>query len=61
VQRFVVTIEGPGFTDIQEIELPKLPAEGDTLETKYGTCIVSQAEALPPGAQHDGKIVCSYS
>ena len=40
MQQFIVTIEGHGFTDVEEIELPRLPADGDPLDTKYGTCIV---------------------
>lgn len=61
MQRFIVTIEGPGFNDVDEIELPELPAEGEPIETKYGTCIVSRTEALPAGEQYNGKIVCSYA
>ncbi len=56
VHRFVVTIEGPGWTEVDDVELSKPPDEGDTIETKFGTCLVVEAE-LPPGADH-GTIVC---
>ena len=58
VQRFTVTIEFPAWKDVQEVELPQLPGEGDVIETRYGTCIVIQAEPSPDGGQYAGKIVC---
>jgi hypothetical protein len=58
VQRLTVTIEAPNWTDVQEVELPQLPGEGDAIETKYGTCIVTQADPSPGGGQYAGKIVC---
>jgi hypothetical protein len=58
VQRFTVTIEAPNWKDVQVVELPQLPGEGDAIEIKYGTCIVTQAEPLPAGGQYAGKIVC---
>ena len=58
VKRFTVTIEAPNWKDLQEIELPQLPREGDAIETRYGTCIVNQAEPVPDGGQYAGKIVC---
>jgi len=58
VKRFTVTIEAPNWKDLQEIELPQLPREGDAIETRYGTCIVTQAEPVPDGGQYAGKIVC---
>jgi hypothetical protein len=58
MQSFIVTIEGPNWEDVEEVELPQLPGEGDTIETKYGTCLVIRAEALPGGGRHAGKIVC---
>jgi hypothetical protein len=57
VKKFTVTIEGPGWQDLQELELPELPPEGDTIETRYGTCFVTAAELLPESGTHDGKIV----
>jgi hypothetical protein len=58
VQRFTVTIEAPTWKDVQEVELPQLPGEGDAIETRYGTCIVTQAEPSSDGGQYAGKIVC---
>ena len=43
MKKFTVTIEGVNWKDIQELELFDLPKEGDTVETRYGTCIVTQA------------------
>jgi hypothetical protein len=47
VDRFTITIQGPNWEDVQEVELPELPGEGDAIETRYGTCIVTRAEPLP--------------
>jgi hypothetical protein len=60
VRRFTVTIEGSNWKDVQEVELPELPREGDTIETRYGTCIVTRAELLSDGGQYAGKIVCRF-
>jgi hypothetical protein len=56
VHRFIITIEGPGWTESDEVELPKPPDEGEPIETKVGTCVVTHAELLP-GSDH-GTIVC---
>ena len=61
IARFIVTIEGQGWTDVQDIELPRLPDEGESLETKYGTMIVAQAEEAPDLAAYAGKIVCRFA
>lgn len=55
---FTVTIEGHNWEDVQEVELPELPHEGDAIETRYGTCVVTRAELLPDGGQYAGGIVC---
>jgi hypothetical protein len=60
VRRFTITIEGSNWKDVQEVELPELPREGDTIETRYGTCIVTRAELLSDGGQYAGKIVCRF-
>jgi hypothetical protein len=60
VRRFTVTIEGSNWKDVQEVELPELPREGDTIETRYGTCIVTRAELPSDGGQYAGKIVCRF-
>lgn len=61
MQRITVTIEGVGWTDFQELELQRIPREGELVETKYGTCLVTHSESLPKTERLDGKIVCSTS
>jgi hypothetical protein len=60
VLRFIVTIEASIWEDVQEVELQQLPREGDAIETRYGTCIVTRAELLSEGGQYAGKIVCRF-
>lgn len=52
----VVVIAGPNFTDLEQVELLTFPDEGDPIETKYGTCIVTGVEIENGG--HDGRITC---
>jgi hypothetical protein len=61
IARFIVTIEGPGWTDVEDIELSRLPDVGETLETKFGTLRVAQAEEAPDLAAYAGRIVCRMS
>jgi hypothetical protein len=61
MQRFAVTIEGVGWTDVQVLELPRLPREGELIETKYGTCRVTHSELTANTEPFDGKVVCSNS
>jgi len=56
VHRFIITIEGSGWTEVDEKELPGPPDEGEPIETKVGTCVVTHAE-LFPDSDH-GTIVC---
>jgi hypothetical protein len=58
IARFIVTIEGPGWTDVEDVELPRLPDEGESLETKFGTVLVAHAEEAPEMQAYAGKIVC---
>jgi hypothetical protein len=58
LQRFILTVEGPGFEELDEIELPRLPTEGDPIETKFGTCLIVRAEGATDGSNYDGRIVC---
>jgi hypothetical protein len=58
IQKFIITIEGHGWNDFEDVELPELPEEGEAIETKYGTCLVTQAEQAPNMEAYDGKIVC---
>jgi hypothetical protein len=57
IKRFMITIETPDWKDVQDTELPRLPEFGETIETKYGTCLVTQTEASGTGP-YAGKIVC---
>jgi hypothetical protein len=61
IARFIVTIEGPGWTDVEDVELPRLPDVGETLETKFGTLRVAEAEEAPDLAAYAGRIVCRMS
>jgi hypothetical protein len=61
IKRFIITIEGPGWTDFQDIELPRLPGEGELLETKFGTLPVARAEETPDMHAYAGRIVCRVS
>jgi hypothetical protein len=57
VQRYSVTIQGPGWEDLQDVELPRAPGEGDAIETRYGTCIVTKVEQSNADS-YSGKITC---
>ena len=61
IARFIVTIEGPGWTDHEDVELPRLPDKGESLETKFGTLLVAEAEEAPDLGAYAGKIVCRMS
>jgi hypothetical protein len=58
MKHYLVTVEGPNFKDLQEMELPRLPAEGEPLETRYGTGIVADSQATPDDEHFDGKVTC---
>ena len=58
MQQFILTVEGPNLEDLDAIELPNLPQEGDPIETRFGTCVVVRTESLAAGAEYDGRIVC---
>jgi hypothetical protein len=57
MERIMVTIEGPGFQDFQEMEVVRLPEVGELISTKYDNCIVTSAE-LTPDSDFFGKVVC---
>jgi hypothetical protein len=61
VQRILVTIEGSGWSDFQELELPRLPSEGELIETKYGTCVVDRSESAESTDRYDGRVFCRIS
>jgi hypothetical protein len=56
VKSFEVVIQGPNWEDRQQLELPIAPKEGDTIETRYGTCVVTGVDVAESG--HGGRIVC---
>jgi hypothetical protein len=58
MQRVIITIKGAGFEDVEDGELLELPKAGDPIETKYGTCIVTEAAASE--GSYDGRIVCRF-
>jgi hypothetical protein len=58
LQRFILTVEGPSFEEVDEIELPRSPVDGDPIETKLGTCLVVRTEALDDSSQYSGRIIC---
>jgi hypothetical protein len=60
VQSFAVLVEGSNWEDVQDVELPVAPREGDTIETKYGTCVVTRIEAVSEGSEHVATIVCRF-
>jgi len=60
VRRFTVKIEGTNWEDVQELELPDFPRVGDAIETRYGTCLVTQSQPLPESDQYAGQIVCRF-
>ena len=45
----------------EDVELPRLPDVGESLETKFGTMLVAQAEEAPDLAAYAGRIVCRFS
>jgi hypothetical protein len=61
MRRFLVTIEGSNWSDVQDMELPDAPKAGDTIETRYGTCVVTSVEMDDDGGGRAGKIVCRFA
>jgi hypothetical protein len=58
IKRFLIRIEAPTWEDFEDVELPQLPVVGETIETKYGTCLVTDTDVSPTTAPYQGKIVC---
>jgi hypothetical protein len=61
VERIIVRIDGPNFQDFEEAELSHLPEEGELIDTKYGTCVVTGVETLPASGEFAGKVLCRMS
>ena len=53
----MLTIEGPNWKDLDEIELSAAPVAGEPLGTKYGTCLVTKVEVVPD-SQFAAHITC---
>ena len=59
MQRFILAVEGPNLDDIEEVELLGLPQEGEPIQTRYGTCVVTRTESLTnDNTPFAGKIFC---
>jgi hypothetical protein len=58
MDRILVTIDGPNFQEVEEAEVLRLPEEGELIDTKYGTCVVTGVEPLPDSDQFSGKVLC---
>jgi hypothetical protein len=58
MKRFEVVIEGSNWEDRQQLELPVAPQEGETIETRYGTCVVTGVEMAED--EQRGRIVCRF-
>ena len=58
VLRFSVVIEAPSWQDVQDMELGEAPQIGDTIETRYGTCVVTEVDLESKNGGRAGKIVC---
>jgi len=58
VQRYILKVEGANLEDYEEIELPRLPSDGDPIETRFGTCVVTETSVLADNNTYDGSIVC---
>ena len=58
--RVTAQIEGTNWQDFEKLELPVLPREGDVIETRYGTCIVTRVDPSPDAGQQAAKIVCRF-
>ena len=58
MQRFILTVEGSNLEDLDEIELPRLPEEGEPIETRFGTCLVVRTEPAADSSSFAGHIVC---
>jgi hypothetical protein len=56
--RFLITIHGTSFEDVEDIELPAPPQPGEPIETHLGTCIVTGTESMQADSEYAGNIIC---
>jgi hypothetical protein len=57
VPRFMLMVQGPNWEDVEDVELPHPPSEGEPIETQYGKCLVTLVEPMPDNPSYSGKIV----
>jgi hypothetical protein len=60
VRRYIITIEGPSFEEVDKVELPAPPEPGEPIETNLGTCIVIGTEPMPADSEYAGRIICRF-
>jgi hypothetical protein len=60
VHRYIITIEGASFEEVDKVELPAPPQPGEPIETNLGTCIVTGTESMPAESGYAGKIICRF-
>ncbi len=58
MRRNILEVEGPNLADLEEIELLELPGEGEPIETRFGTCVVTALEEVAGDTPYSGKIIC---
>jgi hypothetical protein len=58
LRSYIITIQGPGFEDVDEAERPAPPQPGEPIETNLGTCIVIRTEPTPTDSGYAGRIIC---
>jgi hypothetical protein len=58
MKHIIVTIEGPNFEDVEEADVIALPEQGEAIETKYGTCLVTSVEPATGSGHYQGRVVC---
>jgi hypothetical protein len=56
VKTFEVVVQGTNWEDRERLELPVAPKEGETIETRYGTCVVIGVDLAEDG--QGGRIIC---
>jgi len=55
--RYLITINGHSFEDVEDIELPAPPQPGELIETHLVTCIVTSTESMQANSEYAGNII----
>jgi hypothetical protein len=58
MNHILVTIEGPNFEDFEEADVVALPEQGEAIQTKYGTCMITSVERATNSDHYQGRVVC---